>query len=140
MTYPLELHLIRFIFLEEDQSLVFCSPTRLLLCSKEKINLLSTFFQCDLPNPVVSDQELSKFSIDNGFIGWFPTSAKEGKNIEEAMTLLVKTIMMSLQPNGNYPRADGSFKLLPTKSKDTSKKGEQQQPPEDSCCFLGGKT
>ena len=36
-----------------------------------------------------NDEELKKFSEDNGFNGYFRTSAKTGENIDESMDFLI---------------------------------------------------
>ncbi|XP_041654565.1 ras-related protein Rab-7L1-like isoform X2 [Cheilinus undulatus] len=49
--------------------------------------------KCDLSQRVVSAESIDSFSKSNGFLTWMETSAKEGKNIGEAMRRLVQEIM-----------------------------------------------
>lgn len=41
--------------------------------------------QCDLSPWAVSQDQVDRFSKENGFTGWTETSVKENKNINEAM-------------------------------------------------------
>jgi Ras-related protein Rab-32 len=57
--------------------------------------LIPTFLlcnKCDLEREVQSEK-LTKFCYDNGFIGWFATSAKDGIGIEDSKMNLVQLIM-----------------------------------------------
>eukprot|EP00761_Pharyngomonas_kirbyi_P012123 gb/GECH01012150.1/.p1 GENE.gb/GECH01012150.1/~~gb/GECH01012150.1/.p1 ORF type:complete len:213 (+),score=49.99 gb/GECH01012150.1/:1-639(+) len=50
--------------------------------------------KCDLPNKIEkSSEEMNEFCAQQGFAGWFETSAKENKNIDEACRFLVEKIL-----------------------------------------------
>ncbi|XP_044066078.1 ras-related protein Rab-7L1-like isoform X2 [Siniperca chuatsi] len=49
--------------------------------------------KCDLAQRVVSADSIDTFSKANGFVTWMETSAKENKNIGEAMRRLVQEIL-----------------------------------------------
>ncbi|PRP82041.1 rab family small GTPase [Planoprotostelium fungivorum] len=61
--------------------------------------------KCDLANQAVSAEELDKFIIENGFIAWFETSAKTGKNVENCMNHLVNSVI-SCATNQEMPSKD----------------------------------
>ncbi|EFC41652.1 rab family small GTPase [Naegleria gruberi] len=68
--------------------------------------------KCDLPSAVSkSKEEMDQYCQENGFIGWFETSAKDDKNINEAANFLVKKILenhaeMNKQQGEEQPRDD----------------------------------
>lgn len=49
--------------------------------------------KCDLPDVVIDEEALNKFVIENGFIGWFETSAKSNHKIDIAAKFLVENIL-----------------------------------------------
>lgn len=50
--------------------------------------------KCDLPNAInKSSEEMDQFCEENGFAGWFETSARDNKNIDEAANFLVRQIL-----------------------------------------------
>jgi small GTP-binding protein len=49
--------------------------------------------KCDLPDSAVDKTSLDQFCKENGFIGWFETSAKSNTNIEESVKSLVGNIL-----------------------------------------------
>ena len=49
--------------------------------------------KCDLPEPAVNKDQLDAFCKEHGFVCWFETSAKDNKNIEEAVKGLVANIL-----------------------------------------------
>eukprot|EP01116_Phalansterium_solitarium_P013896 TRINITY_DN3134_c0_g1_i1.p1 TRINITY_DN3134_c0_g1~~TRINITY_DN3134_c0_g1_i1.p1 ORF type:complete len:219 (-),score=36.78 TRINITY_DN3134_c0_g1_i1:143-799(-) len=49
--------------------------------------------KCDLSEKPISKEEMDDFCKENGFIGWFATSAKEKINIDEAGSFLVEHIL-----------------------------------------------
>jgi GTPase SAR1 family protein len=61
-------------------------------------------------NRVTSCQTLEEFAKENGFIGWFATSAKENLHVEKAMTFLINHIIHNYQ-NGPQPENTDSMHL-----------------------------
>ncbi|XP_066561757.1 ras-related protein Rab-7L1-like [Amia ocellicauda] len=53
--------------------------------------------KCDLSPWAMTQDSVEEFSRSHGFNGWLETSAKDNKNIQEAMSVLVKK-MMTTQP------------------------------------------
>lgn len=49
--------------------------------------------KCDLPESSVDRRMLDQFCAENGFAGWFETSAKTNANIEESVKFLVSAIL-----------------------------------------------
>jgi Ras-related protein Rab-32 len=50
--------------------------------------------KCDLPNAInKSKEEMDNYCAEYGFAGWFETSARENKNIEESVKFLVEKIL-----------------------------------------------
>merc|ERR1711998_321775 len=49
--------------------------------------------KCDKETGAADVAEMDKFCVNNGFIGWFDTSAKTGDNIKEAAEFLVRKIL-----------------------------------------------
>lgn len=58
-------------------------------------------FQCDQPKQgaVSNAQKMDEYVKENGFAGWFETSAKENVNIEEAARALVNKVGCRLCKN-----------------------------------------
>eukprot|EP01079_Euglenida_sp_SAG-EU17-18_P003229 gene3230-3747_t len=50
--------------------------------------------KCDLvTKPPLTKQEMQQFCQENGFVGWFETSAKDGTNVEASANFLIKHIL-----------------------------------------------
>lgn len=67
--------------------------------------------QSDLPNRVVADHEVEKFSKDNGFIGCIYTSVKENKNLTDAVWYVSKSPPLH---SSLLPSLPPWFPLLPS--------------------------
>lgn len=90
---------------------------------------------CDLTDVHIDTNRLNHFCEENSIIGWFPTSAKNNKNIDEAMKFLIEKILelpsesqqpsehISLSMSVKKPQFDDSFEM----DKETLK-------PKDQCC------
>ena len=84
-----------------------------------------------------NDEELKKFSNDNGFNGYFRASAKTGKNIKESMEFLIKQIIKRLEElnskgNAEFNKDRGSLALDPDKH---NKEADQKRKNEHSGCY-----
>ena len=86
-----------------------------------------------------NDEELKKFSEDNGFNGYFRTSAKTGKNIEESMNFLINEIIKKLEElnskgSDELNKDRGSVPLDPEKH---NKEADLKRKKENSgCCWF----
>ena len=58
-------------------------PLPVILCANK----------CDIETASVNKEEMDSFCKENGFIGWFETSAKENINIHESAKSLVENIL-----------------------------------------------
>jgi len=89
--------------------------------------------KCDLGTNAVTAEELDKFTKENGFIAWFETSAKQNRNVDEAMHLLVEHIIHTINtgepvPAGQLSSGSGKAGLKvsgATNQKQSSSKGCQ---------------
>ncbi|XP_052702360.1 ras-related protein Rab-32B-like isoform X2 [Crassostrea angulata] len=91
--------------------------------------------KCDLTDVHIDTNRLNRFCEENSIIGWFPTSAKNNENIDEAMKFLIEKILelpsesqqpsehISLSMSVKKPQFDDSFEM----DKETPK-------PKDQCC------
>jgi len=88
--------------------------------------------KCDLAEKPIDKEAMDKFCRENGFIGWFETSAKENVNIDETGRFLVENILK------NDPKAQKSSD--PTKPEtglvDLTKTGKStpEAKEESKCC------
>lgn len=55
--------------------------------------------KCDLEGIHVDSNMLDRFCEENGFAGWFATSASDNKNVDEAMGFLVERILEVAKDN-----------------------------------------
>lgn len=91
--------------------------------------------KCDLPNTVTkSAEEMNAFCSEMGFVGWFQTSAKENRNINEAAHFLVEQILV----NNVQPPAEANPDVIdvsaPPKGKTTSTGSEKAAQEGKGCC------
>ncbi|XP_077992528.1 ras-related protein Rab-32B-like [Glandiceps talaboti] len=66
---------------------------KVMLANGQPVPVLLLANKCDLEDVMVDDQSLDAFCRENKFVGWFATSAKEDKNINEAMVFLVQNVL-----------------------------------------------
>ncbi|XP_068681556.1 ras-related protein Rab-38-like [Montipora foliosa] len=66
---------------------------KVMLTNEKPIPVLLLANKCDLEDYPCDENKLNQFCQEHGFIGWLPTSAKEDKNIDESMQLLVQAIL-----------------------------------------------
>jgi len=67
--------------------------------------------KCDLPDAsefLKNKPQMDQFCVDNGFIGWFETSAKDNVNIDKAAKFLVQAI---LDTDVSRKESSGTVKL-----------------------------
>uniref|UniRef100_H2SUT8 Ras-related protein Rab n=1 Tax=Takifugu rubripes TaxID=31033 RepID=H2SUT8_TAKRU len=71
--------------------------SKVTLANGKHIATLLLANKCDQDNDVLTNNgiKMDQFCQDNGFVGWYETSAKENINIDEAANCLVKHIIAS---------------------------------------------
>lgn len=77
--------------------------SKVVLANNSNIPLLLLANKADLPDVSINSEMLDQFVKDNGFIGWFPVSAKEGTGIAEAFKFLVDHILKISEENVPRP-------------------------------------
>lgn len=83
-----------------------------------------------------NDEELKQFSEENGFNGYFRTSAKTGLNITESMEFLIKEVIKKLEEinakgNEELNKDRGSYALDPDKH---NKEADEKRKSENKGC------
>lgn len=77
--------------------------SKVMLANEEPVPVLLLANKCDIDETSLDKSRFDTFCRDHEFIGWFPTSAKDNKNIDEAMSFLIDHILKlpcdSQQPN-----------------------------------------
>lgn len=73
--------------------------------------------KCDLPDIIIDKEKMSKFAKDNGFLGWFETSAKENTNIDKSIDYLVDEILkisktLEIQSPARGLKNENNFSLV----------------------------
>ena len=68
---------------------------KVMLANEKPVPVLLVANKCDLEDAQahLDSSSLDEFCKEHGFIGWYPTSAKDDQNISDAMTFLVKHIL-----------------------------------------------
>ncbi|XP_070577916.1 ras-related protein Rab-32B-like [Ptychodera flava] len=66
---------------------------KVMLANGQPVPVILLANKCDLEDVVVDNESLNSFCKTYKFMGWFATSAKEDKNINEAMVFLVQNIL-----------------------------------------------
>lgn len=59
--------------------------------------------KCDLVKDATNPQEMDAFCAENGFVGWFETSAKENINIDRSANFLVQKILETESQSHDAP-------------------------------------
>lgn len=67
--------------------------SKVMLANEQPVPVMLLANKCDMEGVDPDTSLIDKFCKDNGFIGWFPTSAKVDTNISEAVRFLVKNIL-----------------------------------------------
>jgi Ras-related protein Rab-32 len=67
--------------------------SKVALPNGEPIPLLLLANKCDLPGVHIDTDALDKFAAEQGFSGWFASSALNNTNIDEAMKFLIAKIL-----------------------------------------------
>lgn len=84
---------------------------------------------------IENKDEINTFAELNGFISWFPTSARENVNVSEAFATLASAIMNVAADNAPYEPAAGVITLTGDERADATKQPQSQpQPAKKKCC------
>ncbi|XP_033104912.1 ras-related protein Rab-32B-like [Anneissia japonica] len=75
---------------------------KVMLANEQPVPILLIANKSDLLTNSLDEASLDTFCKQHNFIGWYTTSAKDNKNIDQAMHFLVETIL-SLTSNGQQP-------------------------------------
>ena len=84
-----------------------------------------------LENPKDGEENLEQFAKDNGFCGWFRTSAKTGYNISESIGFLIKLIIQRMKDMKNK-NIEEDFARDTIILKDKSESNKKEKPKK--CC------
>jgi len=77
--------------------------------------------KCDLATTPIDKEMMDRFCKENGFIGWFETSAKENINVEEAGRFLVEHILKA-DNKARLHRREPNDNVVNLKTKTQTKK------------------
>ena len=90
--------------------------------------------KCDLPDPAVDKSQLDAFCKEHGFVAWFETSAKENKNIEEAVKGLVANILSHPDALQSQKDAKVESEAAKTAGATLSLDDKAEKPKSGGCC------
>eukprot|EP01027_Heterolobosea_sp_BB2_P005023 GEZU01007727.1.p1 GENE.GEZU01007727.1~~GEZU01007727.1.p1 ORF type:complete len:223 (+),score=67.26 GEZU01007727.1:89-757(+) len=93
--------------------------------------------KCDLPNAQnKTPEEMNKYCLEAGFAGWFETSAKDNKNIDEAARFLVSQILENDVPMKEENEGTITLKAPQQQQQQQPGNGKQNQAHAKSggCC------
>jgi len=102
--------------------------SKVMLANNEPIPTMLLANKCDIPGVTIDKDLLDKFAKDNGFIGWFETSAQKNTNIDEAMKFLIARVVEVAKTN-KVVRPEETVQLSGTQQPSTKKPQK-----EESCC------
>ena len=88
--------------------------------------------KCDLPDQTVDKSQLDAFCKEHGFVAWFETSAKENKNIEDAVKGLVANILS--HPDALQAQKDLKVENEGAKAKGNTLSLDDKKPAKSSGC------
>jgi GTPase SAR1 family protein len=90
--------------------------------------------KCDLPDPAVDKSQLDAFCKEHGFVAWFETSAKENKNIEEAVKGLVANILSHPDALQSQKEAKVESEAAKSSGSTLSLDDKAEKPKSGGCC------
>lgn len=114
--------------------------SKVVLPNGEQIPILLLANKCDLPDVVVDHDRLNEFVRVNGFIGWYPTSAQDNINVDDAMKFLVAKILevsqrVKVERPGLIPKHGSQAISISQGPNDRpSSNSNSQKPKEGGCC------
>jgi len=102
--------------------------SKVMLPNKDPIPTLLLANKCDIPGVVIDRDALDKFVKEQGFIGWFETSAQQNTNVDDAIKFLISKILEVAAHNPvNRPVDDDIISLNNKEQKPKKRK-------EGECC------
>jgi len=105
--------------------------SKVVLANGDPIPALLLANKSDIPGVTIDTEMLDNFCKENGFIGWFPTSASKDTNIDDAMKFLISKII-EVQKNV-VPRPENTIHLGADSTK-TSQQAKGSKKKDDPCC------
>jgi len=105
--------------------------SKVVLANDEPIPVLLLANKCDIPGVTIDKETLDQFVKDQGFIGWFPTSAQNNTNIDEGMKYLVERIL-DVAKNNVVPQLEEDTIQLESR---TRKVETPEQKKNTWCCL-----
>jgi len=82
--------------------------SKVVLGNQDPIPVLLLANKCDLPGVSIDREMLDRFVKEQNFIGWYPTSAQNNVNVDDAMKFLVSTILEVAKNNAPVKPTDES--------------------------------
>ncbi|XP_062502947.1 ras-related protein Rab-32B-like isoform X2 [Corticium candelabrum] len=112
---------------------------KVMLANEQPVPILLLANKCDLEDAHFDPNQLDEFCKEHKFTGWFPTSAKDNQNVDDAMTFLV-TKILSLQSTGqSHPQDYISLKDRDDEQNESEGEDEKQSQSEEEgrrCCNI----
>jgi len=91
--------------------------------------------KCDIPGVLIDKEFLDNFTRENGFLGWFETSAQNNINVDEAMKFLIGRILeVTKTCTLNRPIDTSSFQLEMEDSFGRKNSKERRKNGVPDCC------
>jgi len=110
--------------------------SKVVLANNDPIPALLLANKSDIPGVTIDHEMLDKFVKDNGFIGWFETSAQKNTNVDDAMKFLISKILEVAQKN--IPTRPENTITLDSSSRaeegDGAPEGESGKKTRQKCC------
>eukprot|EP01088_Endostelium_zonatum_P000505 TRINITY_DN10756_c0_g1_i1.p1 TRINITY_DN10756_c0_g1~~TRINITY_DN10756_c0_g1_i1.p1 ORF type:complete len:232 (+),score=57.34 TRINITY_DN10756_c0_g1_i1:84-779(+) len=108
---------------------------KVVLANDEPIPVLLFANKCDIPGVTIDKEALDQFVKEQGFVGWFPTSAQNNTNIDEGMKYLVQRILEVAKNNVPQPPTEEEAFQVTDKPAANKQGPNAGQKPQGWCCF-----
>eukprot|EP00002_Diphylleia_rotans_P016813 TRINITY_DN3264_c0_g2_i1.p1 TRINITY_DN3264_c0_g2~~TRINITY_DN3264_c0_g2_i1.p1 ORF type:complete len:215 (-),score=57.54 TRINITY_DN3264_c0_g2_i1:1517-2161(-) len=97
--------------------------SKVVLSNDEPVPVVLLANKCDVPNVTIDREMLDQFCRENGFLGWFETSAKDNINIEKSMSFLIERILEVAKRNKvEQPEENTTLVSTPKETDEREKK------------------
>ncbi|XP_064622503.1 ras-related protein Rab-32B-like [Lineus longissimus] len=107
--------------------------SKVMLADGDPVPVLLLANKADVESVDIDTKALSEFCKEHKFIGWFPTSAKDNVNIDEAMDFLVKRIT-ELPVEGQKPIESIKLSNAAEEFEEESSFEDDNVSKKSSCC------